>query len=412
MSRARRRSRSRPTARLLVTTQFGEVRLIDGGTLAPDPALDLAGSLCTADEMGLLGAAVDPAFTGNGFVYLYYTRSKPGRCVNRVSRFTMSGATISAASEQVLLDEIPATGNHNGGDLRFGNDGYLYVSVGDGGCDYAGDSGCAGQNDASRDRHVLLGKILRITSAGGIPASNPFQGAGTARCNVTGRTAAGSTCQETFAWGLRNPFRFAFDPNTSGTRFYINDVGQGVWEEVDLAQAGADYGWNVREGPCANDSETNCGPPPAGMTNPIYAYSHSETGCAAITGGAFVPNGAWPAAYDGAYLYGDYTCGKIFQLLPDAGGGFVRSEFATDVGAVVNMTFGPSAGGQALYYTNYSNGGEVRRIEPTVARQPAADREDDRSSPVRRRAARRRLRRQHELGPGRGRHAHVRLELR
>ncbi len=286
----------------------------------------------------------------------------------------MSGATISAASEQVLLDEIPATGNHNGGDLRFGNDGYLYVSVGDGGCDYEGDSGCAGQNDASRDRNVLLGKILRITSAGGIPASNPFLGVGTARCNVTGQVAAGTTCQETFAWGLRNPFRFAFDPNTSGTRFYINDVGQGVWEEVDLGQAGADYGWNVREGPCANDSETNCGPPPAGMTNPIYAYSHSSTGCAAITGGAFVPNGAWPAAYDGAYLYGDYTCGKIFQLLPDGSGGFVRSEFATDVGAVVNMTFGPSAGGQALYYTNYSNGGEVRRIEPTVAanRPPTA----------------------------------------
>ena len=109
------------------------------------------------------------------------------------------------------------------------------------------------------------------------------------------------------------------------------------------------------------------------MTNPVYAYSHSQTGCAAITGGSFVPNGAWPSAYDGAYLYGDYTCGKIFQIVPN-GGGFTRTEFATDVGAVVNMTFGPSANGQALYYTNYSNGGEVRRIEPTVAanRPPTA----------------------------------------
>jgi glucose/arabinose dehydrogenase/PKD repeat protein len=363
-----------PEGRLLVTTQFGEVRVIDGGTLLAQPALDLGGVICTADEMGLLGVAVDPAFAGNGFVYLYYTRSKAGSCVNRVSRFTMSGATIGSASELVLVDEIPATGNHNAGDLRFGNDGFLYVSVGDGGCDYADDSGCAGQNDASRDQHVLVGKILRITASGGIPASNPFQGAGTARCNVTGTTTAGNKCQETFAWGLRNPFRFAFDPNTSGTRFYINDVGQGVWEEIDLGQAGADYGWNVREGPCANGSQTNCGPPPAGMTNPIYAYSHAQSGCAAITGGAFVPNGAWPASYDGAYLFGDYTCGKIFQLVSDGSGGFTRTEFATDLGAVVNMTFGPSAGGQALYYTNYSNGGEVRRIEPTVVtnRAPTA----------------------------------------
>ncbi len=364
-----------PSGRLLVTTQFGEVRVIDGGTLLAAPALDLAGDLCTADEMGLLGVAVDPAFAAaSGYVYLYYTRSKPGRCVNRVSRFAMSGTTIDAGSELVLVDEIPATGNHNAGDVRFGKDGYLYVSVGDGGCDHAGDSGCAGQNDASRDEHVLVGKILRITADGGIPASNPFQGAGTARCNVTGRTTAGNRCQETFAWGLRNPFRFAFDPNAASTRFYVNDVGQGVWEEIDLGQAGADYGWNVREGPCANGSETNCGPPPAGMTNPIYAYSHSATGCAAITGGAFVPNGAWPASYDGAYLYGDYTCGKIFQLASDGSGGFTRTEFATGVGAVVNMTFGPSANGQALYYTNYDDGGEVRRIEPTAAanRPPTA----------------------------------------
>ena len=201
------------------------MRVIDGDTELAQPALDLSGVLCTADEMGLLGAVVDPAFASNGFVYLYYTRSKSGRCVNRVSRFTMSGATIGPASELVLVDEIPATGNHNAGDLAFGNDGYLYVSVGDGGCDYAG-GGCAGENDASRDQHALIGKILRITSTGGIPVENPFQGAGTARCNVTGRTTAGNKCQETFAWGLRNPFRFAFDPNTAGTRFFINDVGQ------------------------------------------------------------------------------------------------------------------------------------------------------------------------------------------
>ena len=355
-----------PDGRLLVATQFGDLRVVQNGTLLPAPAVDLGSVLCTADEEGLLGVTVDPSFASNGFVYVYYTRNKSGTCVNRVSRFTMSGNTISMASELVLVDEIPATGNHNAGDLHFGNDGYLYISVGDGGCDYAGDSGCAGANDASRDQHALVGKILRITSTGGIPPSNPFQGAGTARCNVTGRTTAGNKCQETFAWGLRNPFRFAFDPNTTATRFFINDVGQGAWEEVDLGVAGADYGWNVREGPCVNGSLTNCGAPPAGMTNPVYSYSHPESGCAAITGGAFVPNGVWPSSYDGTYLYGDYTCGKIFVLTPNGSGGYTRSEFTNDVGAVVNMTFGPSPQGQGLYYTNYSDGGEVRLLESTA----------------------------------------------
>ena len=363
-----------PDGRLLVTTQFGTLRIVQNGSLLPSPALDLGAVLCTDNERGLLGEAVDPSFTSNGFVYLYYTRNKSGTCVNRVSRFTMSGSTISMATESVLVDEIPTpSGNHNGGDLRFGKDGYLYVSVGDGGCDYAG-GGCYGQNDASRDQHALIGKILRITSTGGIPPTNPFQGAGTARCNVTGRTTAGNKCQETFAWGFRNPFRMAFDPNTTATRFFVNDVGEGTWEEVDEGQAGADYGWNVREGPCANGSTTNCGAPPAGMTNPVYAYSHDESECHAITGGAFVPNGIWPSSFDGTYLYGDYTCGKVFVLTPNGSGGFTRSEFADDVGAVVNMTFGPSPQGQGLYYTNYTSGGQVRRIESTASsnRPPTA----------------------------------------
>jgi glucose/arabinose dehydrogenase len=361
-----------PDGRILVTTQFGDVRVIANDALVPQPALDLSAGLCTANEMGLLGVEVDPAFASNGFVYLYYTRSAGGACENRVSRFVMSGNVIAPASETVLIDRIPATeGNHNAGDLHFGRDGYLYVTVGDGGCDYD-DSGCAGGNDAARDEHILLGKVLRITSAGGIPPTNPFLGAGTARCAATGRTTVGQRCQETFAWGLRNPFRIAFDPNAAGTRFFINDVGQNLWEEVDEGIAGADYGWNVREGPCAEGSQTSCGPPPAGMTNPIHWYAHGE--CNAITGGAFVPNGIWPSSYDGTYLYGDYTCGRIFLLTPNGSGGYTRSEFATNVGSVVNLAFGPSPAGTALYYTNYTNGGQVRRIgfAGTTNRAPTA----------------------------------------
>ena len=366
-----------PGGRILVTTQFGVVRVIANDALVAQPALDLSASLCTSNEMGLLGVEVHPSFPTNGFVYLYYTRNVAGACQNRVSRFVMSGNVIAPSTETVLIDRIPATeGNHNAGDLHFGKDGFLYVSVGDGGCDYAG-GGCGGSNDAARDQHILLGKVLRITSTGGIPPTNPFLGAGTARCASTGRTTAGLRCQETFAWGLRNPFRLAFDPNAPGTRFFINDVGQNVWEEVDEGVAGADYGWNVREGPCANGSETDCGPPPAGMTNPVHSYSHGE--CNAITGGAFVPNGIWPSSYNGTYLYGDYTCGKIFLLTPNGSGGYTRSEFATDVGAVVNLAFGPAPvsqapSGRALYYTNYTNGGEVRRIAHTGAtnRAPTA----------------------------------------
>ena len=372
-----------PDGRMLLATKTGalRVRTADGALLTA-PALDLSARLCTNFERGLLGVAVDPAFAANHFVYLYYTLDKfhnacPSAAadtpVNRVARFTLPASNvIDPASELVLVDNIPSyKGDHNAGDLSFGKDGNLYVSIGDGGCDYAGNSGCAGANDASRDQHVLLGKILRITPSGAIPADNPFTGAGTARCNATGQTTPGNRCRETFAWGLRNPFRFAFDPNAAGTRFYINDVGQNLWEEIDEGAAGADYGWNVREGHCANASSTDCGPPPLGMTNPIFDYGHTD-GCASITGGAFVPAGFWPPAYDGTYLFGDYVCGRIFQLVPNGAGGFTRVTFADGLGAssAVHLEFGPFGASRALYYTTFAGGGAVRRIVYSAGNRP------------------------------------------
>ena len=173
--------------------------------------------------------------------------------------------------------------------------------------------------------------------------------------------------------GLRNPFRIAFDPNAAGTRFFINDVGQNTWEEVDLGQAGADYGWNVREGHCARLHD-RLRAPPAGMTNPIYDYSHAGD-CDAITGGAFVPDGIWPSAYEGSYLFGDFTCGKIMKL--DASGpGFVASDFVTNLGfqSAVVMAFGPHGSTRALYYTTYDGGGEIHRVAftGTINRNPVA----------------------------------------
>jgi glucose/arabinose dehydrogenase len=362
-----------PDGRILVTTQPGQLRLLDGGRMAPSPALDLSEVTCTQVERGLLGIAVDPEFAANRFIYLFYTFDGPA-CVNRVSRFVLGDhGVVDPSSEVVLLDNIPSpNGNHNGGDLQFGLDGYLYVSVGEGGCDYAG-GGCNEANDAARDRHVLLAKVLRITGEGGIPPDNPFLGPDSARCNRTGRTDPGKVCQETFAWGLRNPFRLAFDPNAEGVRFFINDVGQDHWEEIDEGKAGADYGWNVREGHCPvvfgldrTAFPTECPPPPPELTDPIYDYPHTGAGgCNAITGGAFVPRGVWPPRYDGAYLFGDFMCGRIFQLIPKAGGGYERSEFLPELGplSAVHLAFGPHNASQSLYYTSYANGGEVHRID-------------------------------------------------
>ena len=273
----------------------------------------------------MLGVAADPAFTSNHYVYLYYTYKKSGSCpyntsaspVNRVSRFTVGAGNIAdPASELVLIDNIPSpNGNHNAGDLAFNGTGNLYVSVGDGGCDYRGDSGCAGANDAARDRHTLLGKILRITRTGGIPADNPFvQTTGAVRCN-TGNGQPGQVCQETFAWGLRNPFRMAFDPNATGTRFFINDVGQNAWEEIDFQPAGAGgafYGWRCLEG----THPTNY----AGCVNPLpqsappileYPRSGQPISRTSVTGGYVYrgPSGALP---QGTYVYGDYCTGEIF----------------------------------------------------------------------------------------------------
>jgi glucose/arabinose dehydrogenase len=359
-----------PDGRMLITTQTGLLRVYDG-TLVATPALDISPRVCTESERGLLAVAVDPGFASNGFLYLYYTTDDPGDCVNRLSRFTMSGNTVSPGSESILLDNIPSEGgNHNGGDVHVGNDGHLYVAVGDGGCDYEPPHGCGPANDAARDMHALVGKIVRITLEGGIPADNPFPGV---RCNM-GTASPGEVCREIYATGLRNPFRLAFDPNISGTAFRINDVGQNTWEEIDVGISGADYGWNVREGHCAVGSTTDCGPPPAGMTNPIFDYGHAD-GCSAITGGAFVPAGVWPPSYDGTYLFADFVCGTIFRLDPSPGG-YERSEFATGLGSnsAVSMTFGPFGGTKALYYTTYEGGGAVRRIAYTgdLNRRPIA----------------------------------------
>ncbi len=374
-----------PDGKVVVLQQNGRARLVVNGVLQAGNALDLTASPnlvsgCTGGERGLLGFAADPDFGANGFVYVYYTRtsSAPGGCVNRVSRFVMTGNTISRASEVILLDNISSNaGNHNGGDVEVGNDGFLYVAVGDGGCDPRGNSGCAGSNNGAQDLSLLNGKILRIDRFTAAPApGNPFSGAGTAICRTRGNTAATPTtiCREIFAYGLRNPWRFAFDPNTGATRFRINDVGQGAREEVNQGVLGANYGWPTREGFCANGQGSTqdppvCAPPnPAlGYTDPIVDYSHSPTtGGQYITGGAYVPNGAWPESYDGGYMFSDGDPGKLFFYHPAQ----PLFTFALDMGGVSDIEFVLEASGWSLYYTNPATD-EVRRISYTLAAAPS-----------------------------------------
>lgn len=356
-----------PSDQIVVLEQStGRVRVARPGD-AFTTALDL--SLCSNSERGLLGLTADPAFLGNGWVYVYYTASTAAGCVNRVSRFTMTGDSIDPASETILLDNIASTGgNHNGGDLDFDGEGNLLVAIGDAGTDPRGNSGSAGSNDAAQDLSLLNGKIVRITRTGAPAPGNPFSGVGTSRCASSGINASPTTtCQEIYAYGLRNPYRIAVDRNDGAGDFFINDVGQGTFEEVNASEVGANYGWPTREGSCPQGQTSDCPAPPAALTDPVTSYGRALG--TYITAGAFVPDGLWPEEFDGAYLFGDGGSGRIW--LREADGGIdYGSPFATGAFGLTDMTFGFDADGtMVLYYVEV--GGGLRMIRPpSIAAQP------------------------------------------
>ncbi len=253
------------------------------------------------NEEGLLGLALDPSYAGNGYLYLYYSAANPWR--NVLARFTRSPdypLEADPASELVILEVEKSFGNHNGGQLAFGPDGYLYVGVGDGG----------GQGDPygnGQSRLSFLGKILRLDVEGAgkspgvsgyrIPTDNPF-------------VALSSARGELWAYGLRNPWRFSFDPATG--RLWAGDVGQAQWEEVDVIKKGGNYGWNVREGDHCFSPSQGCDD--QGVEPPITEYSHA-LGCS-ITGG-YVYRGKAIPGLAGAYLYADYCSGALWGLRYD-----------------------------------------------------------------------------------------------
>lgn len=344
-----------PDGRLFVTEQAGRVRVIRDGALLPEPFVTL--DVSSGGERGALGIAVDPEFASNGYIYVFHTARQPN-IHNRVSRFTAAGDRAAAGSEQVIFDGDRLDAGslvHNGGDVKFGADGKLYLST--------GENGSAGRAQSLDTTH---GKIIRVNPDGSIPEDNPFYAA------TTGNNRA------IWALGLRNPYTFDVDGRTG--RLFINDVGAASWEEINEGVAGGNYGWPREEGP------NRPGADPQHLT-PLFAYGHGsrEVGLdktdeplgASITGGTFYdpPAGAaglFPADLADDYFFVDGTNQWIWRLDPQSG---EHQRFAGRLGPAMDIETGPDG---SLYYVAWGQG-EVRRISyagldtaPTITRPPAA----------------------------------------
>ena len=293
------------SGRLFVVEKVGRIRIIQDGELLADPLLDISDRVGSAQsEQGLLGLAFHPGFAGNGLFFVNYT-DRQGTTV--VSRFSMTAdwdpdgpQAADPGSETPLLRLEQPASNHNGGHLAFGPDGYLYIGTGDGGA--SGDKFGNGQNGAT-----LLGAMLRLDVDNGepysIPADNPFVGDPGVR-------------DEIWALGLRNPWRYSFDRLTGD--LYIADVGQNLWEEVDLQpgnqDGGQNYGWPIMEASHCYPADHQCDQ--AGLTLPLLEYGRAQ-GCS-VTGG-YVYRGEEFPGFQGIYLFGDYCSGRIWGVAAQAG---------------------------------------------------------------------------------------------
>ena len=293
------------------------------------------GRLVYGGEMGLLGMAFHPDFASNGYVYLSYTSNIGGR-VSRISRFSLdaTGQALNPASEQIILSVAQPYTNHNGGQIAFGPDNYLYIGLGDGGS--GGDPHGHGQNT-----NTLLGSMLRIDVGDGssgsytIPADNPFISAG-------GRA-------EIFAYGLRNPWRWSFD-RLSG-ELWLGDVGQNTYEEIDIISKGGNFGWNIMEGAhCYNAASCN----QTGLILPVAEYDHSQG--FAVTGG-YVYRGTDITFLQGQYLYADYSTGRIWALQQTGPTQYTSTELLDT--ALNIASFAEDHDGE-LYVINL--GGSIHRI--------------------------------------------------
>ncbi len=321
-----------PDGRLFICEQTGALKVALPGQPTASTAVQLV--VYPAGECGLLGIAFDPNFAANGYIYLYYTArngsfNPPPSPTNRVSRFTLSGSTVVGGSEVIILNGILASGgNHNGGCIRFGPDGRLYIAVGD-----------AGDSANSQALNRINGKILRINADGSIPADNPFVGTPGARAEI-------------FCLGLRNPFKFSFRPGTSA--MFIGDVGGSSWEEINVGVRGGNFGWPLYEG--ASNAP--------GYISPAYTY---ETGpvSGTVIAGVFLTGSNFPAQYQGDFFYADFMRGECHRLDVSANNAVLGStRFGPSEGLgpiaefVVDITQGPD---RDLYLLSYSRG-DVTRV--------------------------------------------------
>lgn len=286
--------------RLFVVEQVGRIKIIDGdGNTLPDVFLNIQNKISSGNgEQGLLGLAFHPDFVNNGYFYLNYTA---GNLTTRISRFSVSTNNPNLAdpnSEIVLLEFAQPYGNHNGGDLAFGPDGYLYIGTGDGG------SGGDPQGN-SQNRQNFLGKLLRIDvttdfSAYTIPTDNPF-------------VNDPSTLNEIWSFGIRNPWRWSFDQLTGD--IWMGDVGQNAREEINFQPAnstgGENYGWNCREGFIAYNNPTSACIGVTDFTEPIFDYQTGSSAGCSVTGGIRYRGCEYPELY-GKYVFGDYCSGRFW----------------------------------------------------------------------------------------------------
>lgn len=321
------------SGRLFFVQQNGVVRLFRNGSLSVQPFLDIRTKTIADGERGLLGLAFSPKFAQTGRLYVDYTDLN-GNTVIAQYRLSSNPDVADSTSEIVLLRITQPFPNHNGGQVRFGPDGYLYIGMGDGGS--AGDPLHNGQNLGT-----LLGKLLRIdveSSPGQvrIPPDNPFVNTAGAR-------------PEIWAYGLRNPWRYSFD--SANGDLWIADVGQDTYEEIDYqptsSHGGENYGWNLMEG--MHCFQLGCNT--KGLTLPVAEYSHSVGGCS-VTGG-FMYRGSGSPGLRGTYIYADLCSGIIWGLSQE-GGGWVSRRLTTASGFSIT-TFGQDEAGE-LYVSNANNG--------------------------------------------------------
>jgi glucose/arabinose dehydrogenase len=280
-----------PAGRFLVVEKRGTLQAVTKTNTAT-PFLDLRAKVnSTPDEAGMLGLALSPGWPGDPTAYVSYTApsaQSPANLRSTLSRLTSrdGGATLDPSTEAILLTVEQPFPNHDGGHVVFGPDGYLYFGLGDGG------SGGDPQGNA-QNLGVLLGKLLRLDPATGkAPITNPFVGTAGAR-------------PEIYAFGFRNPWRFSFDRQTR--KLWLGDVGQDAFEEIDVVEAGQNFGWNRREGLHCYRSSTCAGD----FADPVVEYGHDQG--ISVTGG-FVYRGASVPALQGRFVYGDFGSGRIWSI--------------------------------------------------------------------------------------------------